>query len=163
MSVGQALTRSRRPPSIRGLETSFARSVQKPMLNMERPSEFSRLTAALICCNDPAGVLIADRGWTLDDRPTGLFEEVRMPDATLELFHAPFPDRTPLFLEIDSHVGWYAGASWSKAGIGKACFTGTTMKLTLQRTRTTTSLGARGFGALAGKVTLARFQFSRRV
>jgi len=78
------------------------------------------ITAALICCNDPAGVLIADRGWTLDDRPTGLFEEVRMPDATLELFHAPFPDRTPLFLEIDSHVGWYAGASWSKAGIGKA-------------------------------------------
>jgi hypothetical protein len=77
------------------------------------------LTAALTCCNDPAGVLMADRGWTLDDRPTGLFENVRTPDATLELFHAPFPDRTPLFLEIDHSLGWYAGASWSRAGIGK--------------------------------------------
>lgn len=77
------------------------------------------LTAAFTCCNDPAGVLIADRGWALDDRPTGLIEEVRMPDATLKLFHAPFPDRTPLFLEIDHRLGWYAGASWSKAGIGK--------------------------------------------
>jgi hypothetical protein len=77
------------------------------------------LTAALVCCNDPAGVLIADRGWTLDDRPTGLIEEVRLPDTTLKLFHAPFPDRTPLFLEIDHAVGWYAGASWSMAGVGK--------------------------------------------
>lgn len=78
------------------------------------------LTASLFCCNDPAGVLIADRGWTLDDRPTGLFEEVREPDATLQLFHADYPDRTPLFLEIDYNVGWYAGATWSMAGIGKA-------------------------------------------
>ena len=78
------------------------------------------LTAALFCCNDPAGVLMADRGWTLDDRPTGLFEEVREPDATLILFGDTPPGRTPLFLEIDNHVGWYAGASWSSAGIGKA-------------------------------------------
>jgi hypothetical protein len=77
------------------------------------------LTGAVFCCNDPAGVLIADRGWALDDRPTGLFEEVRQPDATLKLFHAPFPDRTPLFWEIDSSVGWYAGASWSQGGFGK--------------------------------------------
>jgi hypothetical protein len=42
-----------------------------------------------------------------------------MPDATLKLFHAPYPDRTPLFLEIDNRVGWYGGASWSIAGIGK--------------------------------------------
>jgi len=78
------------------------------------------LTASLFCCNDPAGVLIADRCFTLDDRPTGLFENVREPDATLELFHAAHPDRTPLFLEIDDNVGWYAGATWSMAGIGKA-------------------------------------------
>jgi hypothetical protein len=78
------------------------------------------LTVSLFCCNDPAGVLIADRGFTLDDRPTGLFENVREPDATLELFQAAHPDRTPLFLEIDDNVGWYAGATWSMAGIGKA-------------------------------------------
>jgi hypothetical protein len=78
------------------------------------------LTGALFCCNDPAGVLIADRGWALDDRPSGLIEEVREPDATLTLFGATPPERTPLFLEIDHRVGWYAGASWSMAGIGKA-------------------------------------------
>ena len=36
------------------------------------------LIAALDCCNDPAGVLMADRGWAMDDRPTGLFERVRI-------------------------------------------------------------------------------------
>src|SRR5206468_4696320 len=30
------------------------------------------LTGALTCCNDEAGVLIADRGWAMDDRPFGL-------------------------------------------------------------------------------------------
>jgi hypothetical protein len=77
------------------------------------------LTGSLFCCNDPAGVLIADRGWTLDDRPTGMIEEVREPDATLKLFSETAPERTPLFLEIDHRVGWYLGGSWSKAGIGK--------------------------------------------
>ena len=32
------------------------------------------LTASVFCCNDPAGVLIADRGWAMDDRPSGMFE-----------------------------------------------------------------------------------------
>ena len=41
---------------------------------------------ALMCCNEVAGVLMADRGWALDDRPTGLFERVRIPDATVKLF-----------------------------------------------------------------------------
>jgi hypothetical protein len=62
--------------------------------------------------NDPAGVLMADRGWALDDVPTALFDEPRRPDATLILFHAPFPDTTPTFMEIDHRVGWYGGATW---------------------------------------------------
>src|SRR6202012_3136616 len=49
------------------------------------------LTGAVFCCNDPAGVLMADRGWAMDDRPTGLFERVRLPDATLKLFHEATP------------------------------------------------------------------------
>lgn len=78
------------------------------------------LTAAVFCCNDPAGVLIADRGWSLDDRPSGLIEEIREPNATLIFFGNTSPDRTPLFIEIDQQAGWYVGASWSMAGIGKA-------------------------------------------
>lgn len=70
------------------------------------------LVAALYGWNDPAGVLIANRGWTLDDRPTALFEEAREPDATLKLFHQP-PGSTAVFDEIDGRRGWYAGATWT--------------------------------------------------
>jgi hypothetical protein len=75
-------------------------------------------TGALFCCNDPAGVLIADRGWAMDDRPSGLFSDVRLPDATVRLFHFD-EDRTPLFDEIDGRPGWYAGLSWQMSGIAK--------------------------------------------
>ncbi len=77
------------------------------------------LIGSLNCCNDPAGVLMADRGWAMDDRPTGLFEHVREPDATMQVFHAPFPARTGLFDEIDHRAGWYGGLSWQMANVGK--------------------------------------------
>lgn len=66
--------------------------------------------------NDPAGVMIADRGWALDDRPTGLLDHLREPDATLIKFGDTPPDRTPIFEEIDHRVGWYAGAMWNDTG-----------------------------------------------
>ena len=81
------------------------------------------LTGALTCCNDEAGVLIADRGWAMDDRPFGLFEREREPDQTLRIFHAPVPGRTGMFDEIDGIVGWYAGASWQLPGIVKLSVT----------------------------------------
>ena len=77
------------------------------------------LIGALTCCNDEAGVLIADRGWAMDDRPFGLFERERVPDATLRIFHAPVPGTTGMFDEIDGIVGWYAGAVWQIPGIAK--------------------------------------------
>ena len=77
------------------------------------------LIGALDCCNDPAGILMADRGWAMDDRPTGLFERVRLPDATLKLFHIPFPGRTGMFEEIDHRTGLYGGLNWQMAGLGK--------------------------------------------
>jgi hypothetical protein len=77
------------------------------------------LTGAVTCCNDPAGMLMADRGWAMDDRPSGIFSDVRLPDATLKLFHENAPGRTPLFDEIDGRPGWYAGLTWQMAGVGK--------------------------------------------
>jgi len=77
------------------------------------------LTGAVTCCNDPAGVLMAMRGWAMDDRPSGVFGDLREPDATLRLFHEDFPSRTPMFDEIDGRPGWYAGLTWQMAGIGK--------------------------------------------
>ena len=78
---------------------------------------------ALICCNDEAGTLIADRGWDMADRPTGLFERLREPDATRRIFHAPVPGTTGMFDEIDGIVGWYAGAVWQIPGIAKLTVT----------------------------------------
>jgi hypothetical protein len=73
------------------------------------------LTGSVYGWNDPAGVLMADRGWAMDDHPTALFDEPREPDATLILFHVPHPDTTPIFMEIDHRAGWYAGATWEDA------------------------------------------------
>src|SRR6185437_13105520 len=75
------------------------------------------LIGAVICCNDESGVLIADRGWAMNDRPFGLFERERIPDQTLRIFRAPVPGRTGMFDEIDGRVGWYAGAAWQLPGI----------------------------------------------
>ncbi len=69
--------------------------------------------------NDPAGILIADRGWSLDDRPTGLIDHPRLPDAIAYARHIPEPYTTLEFIDIDSRPGWYAGASWDENGIGR--------------------------------------------
>lgn len=81
------------------------------------------LMGALVCCNDEAGVLIADRGWAMNDRPFGLIERERLPDATLRIFRAPVPGTTGMFDEIDGTVGWYAGAVWQVPGIAKFTIT----------------------------------------
>jgi hypothetical protein len=81
------------------------------------------LIGALTCCNDEAGVLMADRGWAMDDRPFGLFERERIPDQTLRIFRAAIPGRTGMFDEIDGHVGWYAGANWQLPGVVKLSVT----------------------------------------
>jgi hypothetical protein len=69
--------------------------------------------------NDPAGVLIADRGWALHDRVTGLFDRLRLPDAWALGAGFPIPSYTPEFLEIDDRAGWYAGIIWEEFGIGR--------------------------------------------
>ena len=59
---------------------------------------------------------MADRGWAMDDRPTGLFERVRLPDADPEAVPCAAPDqRTGMFDEIDGAVGWYGGADLADA------------------------------------------------
>jgi hypothetical protein len=60
------------------------------------------LTGGAFGWNDPAGVVLANRGFALDDRQTTLFGRVGNPGPgalrTMELFH-----------EIDHRVGYYAG------------------------------------------------------
>ena len=101
------------------VETNFAPSAARPLPNWETDYGTLSVLGALFCCNDPAGVLIADRGWPLDDRPTGLLEEPRVPDATLALYGRDYPDRTEMFKEYDNRAGWYAGGAWETAGLGR--------------------------------------------
>ena len=57
------------------------------------------LLAAAYGWNDPAGVLIADRGFALTDRPSTLFGGLGRP-------------RISFYHEIDRKPGYYAGLSW---------------------------------------------------
>ena len=77
------------------------------------------LIGAVTCCNDEAGILMADRGWSMEDRPTGLFERIRLPEVSQRLNFSPLYARTGMFDEIDGNLGWYAGATWQMPGIVK--------------------------------------------
>ncbi|MBV8166462.1 MAG: hypothetical protein JO021_06685, partial [Alphaproteobacteria bacterium] len=75
-------------------------------------------TAALYGVNDPAGILMAERGWAFGDRPTGLFDRSRLPDTTLRP-GMPGPIYSVPFQEIDGRVGWYTGLAAKRDGVGR--------------------------------------------
>jgi hypothetical protein len=85
-------------------------------LEWRRESGTLTLAGAVFGDNDPAGVMIADRGWTFDDRYTGLFGPQRLPDASA--FGATPPVYAHLFTEIDNRPGWYLDLSWEPEDIG---------------------------------------------
>lgn len=74
--------------------------------------------AALVRSNDPAGELLAARGWSISDMVSGLGSRVREPD-TYDSDGATPHYRFNPFLENDGRFGWYAGANWEARGIGK--------------------------------------------
>lgn len=80
------------------------------------------LTLAVFGWNDPAGVMVADRGWAMGDRPTGLFDKLRLPDVFARSSRRPTPLVTPLFKEIDNRPGWYGGLSWTEHGLGRLSY-----------------------------------------
>lgn len=75
--------------------------------------------AALFGWNDPAGFLIDVRGWALGDRPTGLFDKPRLPDAWVNYIGAVPPLTTPMFKEIDGRAGYYLRAAWNNDDYGR--------------------------------------------
>lgn len=74
---------------------------------------------ALFGWNDPAGFLIDVRGWALGDRPTGLFDKPRLPDAYINRIGGIPPRTTPMFKEIDERAGYYARAAWKNEDFGR--------------------------------------------
>jgi hypothetical protein len=83
------------------------------------PSNTFEANAALFGWNDPAGFLLDVRGWALGDRPTGLFDEPRLPDAFMSYASAFLAPTTPMFKEIDSRAGYYARAAWENRDFGR--------------------------------------------
>jgi len=86
-------------------------------LKWRRASGDITLVGAVFGWNDPAGVMMADRGWNFDDRYTGLIEHSRLPDAAA-LGGAKPPLYANLFTEVDNSPGWYLDLSWEPQDIG---------------------------------------------
>jgi len=60
---------------------------------------------ALYGWNDPAGVLMADRGWAIDDRQTTLFGQIGKPGAGgVSALH-------PFATDVDHRAGYYVGGN----------------------------------------------------
>ncbi len=74
------------------------------------------LIGSLFGFNDTNGVLIAERGWNLDDRISGLFEKERLPDAVALSAHRTPPSQIHVFREIDDTPGWYLDLSYEIDG-----------------------------------------------
>lgn len=72
--------------------------------------------AALVRSNDPAGELLAARGWSIGDFISGIGSQVREPDVYAIGNRDPVPLRFNPFMENDGDLGWYAGAAWDAPG-----------------------------------------------
>jgi hypothetical protein len=70
------------------------------------------LSGALFEKNDPAGELLATRGWALHDVVSGLDGSVREPDALAPLVGREPPVRYRPFLEMDHRPGGYVALDW---------------------------------------------------
>ena len=83
-----------------------------------RNSQTLTIVGALFAWNENAGELITDRGWNLDDRVTGLYEQTRIPDSSALLMGEAPPTKEHLFKQFDDRPGWYLDLSWEPEGIG---------------------------------------------
>ncbi len=77
------------------------------------------LGVALFTDNEPAGALLAGRGWALDDQVYGIGGELRVPDVQARQFGQPAPYRYDVFQQIDGRFGYYADATWQSREWGR--------------------------------------------
>lgn len=89
---------------------------------LERRGEAGTLAAsfALLAKNDPAGELLATRGWAMHDIVSGLDGSLRQPDAFAARTGNATPMRFRPFLEIDHRAGAYAALDWRSAADARA-------------------------------------------
>ncbi|MBV8656261.1 MAG: hypothetical protein JO142_00380 [Burkholderiales bacterium] len=78
------------------------------------------VTAGAFNGNEPAGALLAWRGWSIGDRITGLTETLPLPNLPIYDDDGPLYDRQQPrlddFHQIDNRVGYYASTRYSYGG-----------------------------------------------
>ena len=74
---------------------------------------------ALFGANDPAGEILAARGWSLSDLAYGIGSSVPEPDVLALDLGEPVPRRYDPYVEIDDRWGWYAELAWSSPRLGR--------------------------------------------
>ena len=76
-------------------------------------------TAGVFAANDPAGALLAWRGWSISDRITGLTEAIPLADLPAFKPAGALSNQTRsmnVFRELDQRLGFYASAQYAYAG-----------------------------------------------
>jgi hypothetical protein len=76
-------------------------------------------TVAVYGWNQPAGVAMADRGWSFNDRALGLLDHIRLPDASARALGSQGRLYSSEFRQIDGTPGWYAGIAWERPELGR--------------------------------------------
>lgn len=95
-TVGAELSVSRRPESLGGRHTFGAQ-------------------AAIFYANDPAGALLAWKGWSVHDRQTRFGDELPLPPLPVLQPGRPIERQDPFvapFMEIDGRAGFYVSGEW---------------------------------------------------
>lgn len=75
---------------------------------------------ALFSANDPAGEILAARGWSLSDLTSGIGSRLREPDVYAQLIGVTPPRRYDPFIEIDHRLGFYGDLTWRSQEFGRA-------------------------------------------
>ena len=78
--------------------------------------DYFQLTAAAFAGNETAGAAIDAYGWTFNNRATGLFDHVRLPNALSEYGGSVNSNE---FRQFDHSVRWYAGVTWERPELGR--------------------------------------------
>jgi len=76
-------------------------------------------SVAVFAWNQPAGVALADRGWTFNDNALGLFGRLRLPDVTAQEIGASSPLYASEFRQFDNTPGWYGSFAWERPDLGR--------------------------------------------
>ncbi|GAB1594948.1 hypothetical protein [Lysobacter claricitrinus] len=69
--------------------------------------------------NDPAGELLATRGWAMHDIVSGFDGSLREPDSVASAFGGAAPVRFRPYIEMDHRIGGYASIDWQTPAQGR--------------------------------------------